>query len=54
MAKQLQSADDFSLAIIFRIEGRNSRAMLLRVVGGIVALAVILGKLLTLFPGKAP
>ena len=41
-SNQIQKNDDFKLVIVFRIEGSNSRALLVRI-AGIVATIIAIG-----------
>lgn len=41
-ANQIKKSDDFKLVIVFRIEGQNSRAVILRF-AGIVATVIAVG-----------
>ncbi len=50
---QVKKSDDFKLVIVFRIEGQNSRAIMLRFVGIAVTLIAIAVKLAVLFMAKA-
>jgi hypothetical protein len=40
-SNQIRKSDDFKLVIVFRLEGQNSRAMILRFVGIIATLIAI-------------
>jgi len=51
---QLQNKDDFKLAIVIRIEGRNSRGIVMKIIGIVVTLIAIGLKLATLFMEMAP
>jgi len=46
-------SDDFALAIIIRIEGRNSRALVLRFVGIAAALITVAIKIILIFTARA-
>ena len=52
-SNQIQKSDDFRLAIVIRIEGHNSRALLLRFVGIAVALITVAVKIALLFMARA-
>jgi hypothetical protein len=51
---QIQKSDDFKVAIVIRIEGRNSRAIILRFVGIAAALIAIAAKIATVLMARAP
>lgn len=51
---QIQKSDDFKLAIVIRIEGCNSRAVVLRFAGILAALIAVGVKVALLMMGKAP
>ena len=51
---QIKKNDDFKLVIVFRMEGHNSRAILLRVVGITVSFTMIVFKMFLLFVAKSP
>ena len=50
---QIQKSDDFKLAIVIRIEGHNSRALVLRFVGIAAALITVAVKLALIFMARA-
>jgi len=50
---QIKKSDDFKLVIVFRIEGQNSRAIMLRFVGIAVTLIVIAVKIALIFMERA-
>jgi hypothetical protein len=50
---QIQKSDDFKVAITIRIEGRNSRAMILRFVGIAATLIAIGVKIAVVLMGRA-
>lgn len=50
---QIQKSDDFKLAIVIRIEGSNSRALVLRFVGIAAALITVAVKLALIFMARA-
>jgi len=50
---QIQKSDDFKLAIVIRIEGSNSRALVLRFVGIAAALIAVAVKLALIFMARA-
>jgi hypothetical protein len=50
---QIQKSDDFKLAIVIRIEGQNSRAIMLRFVGIAATLIAIAVKLTAIFMARA-
>jgi hypothetical protein len=49
-----KNADDFGLAIIIRIEGRNSRALVIRFVGIVAAMITIGVKVAVWLSAGAP
>lgn len=54
-ANQIQkSSDDFKVAIVIRIEGRNSRALILRFAGIAAALIAVAVKVATMLLARAP
>ncbi len=54
-ANQIQkNGDDFKVAIVIRIEGRNSRAIILRFAGILAALIAIGAKVIAMFIERAP
>ena len=53
-ANQIKKSDDFKLVIVFRIEGQNSRAIVLRFVGVFATIIAICVKAATMFIGRAP
>jgi hypothetical protein len=53
-ANQIKKSDDFKLVIVFRIEGHNSRAIILRVAGIAAALIAIGAKVVAMFIARAP
>jgi hypothetical protein len=54
-ANQIQkSSDDFKVAIVIRIEGRNSRAIILRFAGIAAALIAVGAKVATMLLERAP
>ena len=50
---QIKKSDDFKLLIVFRIEGQNSRAIILRIVGIAATLIAIGVKIAIMFIGRA-
>ena len=50
---QIQKSEDFRLAIVIRIEGHNSRALVLRFVGIAAALITAAVKIALLFMARA-
>lgn len=50
---QIQKSDDFKLVIVFRIEGKNSRAVVLRFIGVLAAIAAIVAKFSPMLMGRA-
>lgn len=52
--KQVNSSDNFLLAVDFRLEGRNLRGIVLRLLGVIAALVALGAKAWVLTQGKAP
>lgn len=53
-ANQIKKSDDFKLVMVFRIEGQNSRAIILRIVGIAAALIAVGAKVFALFLARAP
>lgn len=53
-SNQIQKNDDFKLVIVFRIEGKNSRAIILRFVGILATIIAICVKAATMFAERAP
>ena len=53
-ANQTKKNDDFKLVIVFRIEGQNSRAIVLRFVGIAAALIAVGAKVVPMFVARAP
>jgi len=53
-ANQIKKNDDFRLAIVIRIEGRNSRAIILRFAGVAAALIAAGAKIVAMFIARAP
>jgi hypothetical protein len=54
-ANQIQkNSDDFKVAIVIRIEGRNSRAIFLRFAGIAAALIAVGAKIATMLLARAP
>ena len=51
---QIKKNDDFKLAIVFRIEGHNSRAVILRIVGIAVAIVAAGVKIALMFIVRSP
>ena len=51
---QIQKSDDFKVAIVIRIEGRNSRAIILRFAGIAAAMIAIGAKIATMLIARAP
>ena len=49
---QIQKSDDFKLVIVFRIEGRNSRAIILRFVGIAASMIAIGIKVAAMFMAR--
>jgi hypothetical protein len=52
-ANQIQRTDDFKLAIVIRIEGYNSRALLLRFAGIAAAMIAVAAKIAVMFMARA-
>ena len=52
-ANQIQKSDDFRLVIVIRVEGHNSRALVLRFVGIAAALITLAVKIALLFMARA-
>ena len=50
---QIKKSDDFKLVIVFRIEGQNSRAVILRFVGIAAAIVAAGVKIALMFMGRA-
>ena len=53
-ANQIKKSDDFKLVMVFRIEGQNSRAIILRIVGIAAALIAVGAKVFAFFIARAP
>lgn len=54
-ANQIQkNSDDFKVAIVIRIEGRNNRAIILRFAGIAAALIAVGAKVATMLLARAP
>jgi hypothetical protein len=53
-ANQIKKNDAFRLAIVIRIEGRNSRAIILRFAGVAAALIAAGAKIVAMFIARAP
>jgi hypothetical protein len=53
-ANQIKKSDDFKLVIVFRFEGRNSRAILLRFAGIAAALIAVGAKIVAVLIARAP
>jgi len=54
-ANQIQkNNDDFKFAVVIRIEGRNSRAIILRFAGIAAALIAVGAKVATMLLARAP
>lgn len=54
-ANQIQKiGDDFKVAIVIRIEGRNSRAIILRFAGIAATLIAVVAKIVAIFLVRAP
>ena len=51
---QIQKSDDFKLVIVFRIEGHNSRTIILRFVGIAVTIIAVAVKIAGLIMERAP
>ena len=49
-----KKSDDFGLSIVIRIEGRNSRALVVRFVGIVAALIAMAVKIALYFAARAP
>jgi hypothetical protein len=52
-ANQIKKSDDFKLVIVFRIEGQNSRAIILRLIGIAATLIAIAVKVAVIFSTRA-
>jgi hypothetical protein len=52
-ANQIKKSDDFKLVIVFRIEGQNSRAIILRFIGIAATLIAIAVKVVVMFSTRA-
>ena len=52
-ANQIKKSDDFKLVIVFRIEGQNSRAIILRFIGIAATLIAIAVKVVVMFSARA-
>ena len=52
-SNSVQKVDDFKFAIVIRIEGRNSRAIVLRVAGIVAALIAIGVRIAIILIGSA-
>jgi hypothetical protein len=53
-ANQIKRNDDFKLVIVFRIEGHNSRAIIMRIAGIAAALIAVAAKIAAMFIAQAP
>ena len=52
-SNQIKKSDDFKLVIVFRIEGQNSRAIILRLIGIAATLIAIAVKVAVIFSTRA-
>lgn len=52
-ANQIKKSDDFRLVIVFRVEGQNSRAMMVRFIGIAATLIAIAVKVAVMFSTRA-
>ena len=52
-SNQIKRNDDFKLVIVLRIEGQNSRALMLRFVGVAATIIAVGVKVVCLFLGRA-
>jgi hypothetical protein len=50
----IKKSDDFKLVIVFRIEGHNSRALIVRFAGIAAALIAVAAKVAAMFIARAP
>jgi hypothetical protein len=50
---QIKKNDDFKLVIVFRIEGQNSRAIIVRFVGILAMVIALSVKLVVMYLGRA-
>lgn len=53
-ANQIKKSDDFKLVVVFRIEGQNSRAIILRFAGIAAALIALAAKITVMIMGRSP
>lgn len=53
-ANQIKKNNDFKFVIVFRIEGHNSRAIILRLAGIAAALIALAAKVAAMFIARAP